>query len=403
MASGLSGQWNNKNIDLVKAEVKSQLDSVEAESGPKARFAKIISCIRAREASTSPHELLELYVYIVSALIHHKKWGGLSDSQIKKMLGLAYSLLQIQGIQPETSTLGFLYGEIHMALSQIYRTNGDHFAAAWEQQVSHQVSKRSPPGGESYQSLAKAIRAFRLGQIDRAYSEYLSVESNNASPKNNERAMIGRIRCMRLKKNFEACKTLIDNLFEHHNISTKFALELEWELYCIHASQDANLEPMIKSIQKKGTHHQAVYIMEAFLWALAWPQRNWVERLPKMSTVARNKELGAKSNPFFLKAVSCLEDCQDSSIPFIIRIKALGNILKSSNEFLAIDRELLFYIASSRWLAKSHSKTLAATVLGEYEGLSAKITQGSSADVLNIAQDLMERSWFKTNKHDTAI
>ena len=65
--------------------------------------------IKARETSSDSKDMLFLYIFIVSALIHHKNWGGLNNQQIKKLVGLAYSILQIRGIQPETSTLGFLW------------------------------------------------------------------------------------------------------------------------------------------------------------------------------------------------------------------------------------------------------------------------------------------------------
>ncbi|SMF68747.1 hypothetical protein SAMN06296036_12460 [Pseudobacteriovorax antillogorgiicola] len=394
MAKGRRIEWQSKNIDHTKKLIKTHLDHVTNEQGTRGRFEAIMRGIREREASSDPKDLLELYVYIMSALVHHKNWGGLSQQQIKKMVTLAYSILQMQDIQPETSTLGFLYGELHMALSQIYRTSGEHFSGAWEQQVSHHVSKKNPPGGESYQALAKAIRAFRLGQVARAYREYLSVETAEISRSQKESAMIGRIRCLRLDQRFDEAKELITQIESGAERSTKFSRELTWEAFCIKASLEQDLEPMIQSVQRKGSHYQAVYIMEAYLWSLAWPQRQWLDRLPKMSTIARNKKLQAKDLGFFMKAVLCLEECLDSSIPLVIRIKALGQMLKDSNQFIAIDRELLFFIASARWLAKSHSPTLAAIVLGEYEGLSSKISRGACLDVLQVADDLLQRNWY---------
>ena len=319
--------------------------------------------------------------------------GGLNRTQISRLSSLLIPYYSYREYSPKINPR-FSIWEVHLALSQIFRSDGEHFAASWEQQLSYQVSKRNPLGGEAYQALARAIRAFTLGQVDRAYQDYKTVKSIKCSTKMNEQALIGEIRCLRLKKDYESIGSLIDSYFEE-NISTRLALELEWELYCITASNEGDIEPMIRSVQKKGTHFQGVYILEAYLWALASSQRQWLARLPKLSTITRRKDLGVKDIPFFYKAVKCLLECQDSTVPFIIRIKSLGVIVKSTQDFVAIDRQMLFYVAAARWLAKSHSQTLAATVLGEYEGLSLKVSSGIHNDVLGLADDLIERQWYQ--------
>ncbi len=206
-------------------------------------------------------------------------------------------------------------------------------------------------------------------------------------------ARIGRVRCWRLLQEYATCLHHIE-IWSQKDSSERFINELHWERLCVTASCYQDLEPMILAVQRKGSHYQAVYVLESYLWAMSWPQRKWLDRLAKVSTVARNKTLRAKEVGFFLKAALCLEECSDSNIPLIVRIKALGNILKERNQFLAVDREMLFLVASSRWLAKSHSPTLAATVLGEYEGTSFKISRGKSNDSLNVASDLFSRSWY---------
>ena len=114
-----------------------------------------------------------------------------------------------------------------------------------------------------------------------------------------------------------------------------------------------------------------------------------------MQTIARKKDLRPRDLGFFLTAVLEFEKCQDSVIPFVIRLKNLGGILGQTNKFVSIDRELLFYVAATRWLAKNHSHDLAEATLCEYQGLSLKLSNGKSQDTLNIASDLMERNWFR--------
>jgi len=328
-------------------------------------------------------------------LVHHKNYGGLQHSQIKKLASLAYSLLQIQDIQPETSQLGFLYGEIHIALSQIYRKSGEHLAAAWEQQVSDHLAKKNLHGGLHYQALAKAIRAMRLGQMSRALHEYIIADSPEAPLRQQETARLGRIRCLRLMRQFQAASQLIQRSLLEGDQKERFILELEWEHICLETTQSQDMSDMIVSVQRKGRHYRAVYLLEAYLWALAAPQRKWLERLPKVATVQRNRSLQSKELGFFNRVMIQLEECQDSDIPLVIRIKSLGQLVQDINQFIAIDRQLLFYIAATRWLAKIHSPTLAAMMLGEYEGLCRKMTHGKCPDIFLMANDLMNRPWYR--------
>jgi hypothetical protein len=401
MAKGRRQEWQLKKIDQTKKDIKQELDEISAQKGPKERFAAIMRGIRNYETSTEAGDLLILYVYIMSALVHHKNHGGLQPSQIKKMTGRAYSLLQMQDIQPETSQLGFLYGEIHMALSQIHRKSGEHLTAAWEQQLSHHVAKKNPPGGDQYQALAKAIRAMRLGQISRALFEYTNADDPSLPDRQRQAAKLGRVRCLRLMGHFESARTMIAQYLREDEHPDRYYLELMWEDMCVDASVGCNLGRMIQAVQRRGSHYQAVYLVEAHLWALAVPQRHWLKRLPKVATIARNKNLQAKDLGFFLKVMLQLEECYDSSIPLVVRLKSLGQIIHDGNQFIAIDRQLLFYIAAARWLARVHSPTLAAIMLGEYEGYSRQISHGRHRDIFLIADDLMDRPWYQEQTYQT--
>ncbi|NRA63921.1 MAG: hypothetical protein HRU19_05525 [Pseudobacteriovorax sp.] len=387
-------RWTHTLIDSVKRQVKAELDGVLDQGGPKKRLAYIHKEIKKLESSVSSEDLLRLFVLIVSALLHHKQWGGLLTAQIKKLASLGYHVLQIQGVQPETSQMGFLYGEIHMALSQIFRQEGQHRAASWQQDVCKQVAKRKPPGGAGYQTLAKAIRGMRLGQVSQAFLEYKHALTLNLNEGQKETALMGQLRSLRLLQRRDEANHLIQELKAQDSYSRKFRGELDWETVCLEAMFCENLEPMIHSVQKSNFHHQPVYLLEAYLWVCAWPQRKWLEKLPKIRSMIRKKDFDTKSYPFFVKANRYLEQCFDKDIPLIIRIKDLGSIFQDSSQFLAIDRELLYYVAASRWLAKSQSPTLASTILGEYEGLCLKITRGQSNDVFRIAGDLYERGWY---------
>ena len=394
----LTSQWHIRDISETKKSIKSQLDEIYKKSGKKGRLEEIVQGIRKYENSSSSKEMLKLYIYIVSALVHQTKYGGFNKPQIKKLVDLAYSILQIQGIQPQTSKLGVLYGELHLAISQVYRTFGEHWEALWEQQISDQLSKKSPVGGLDFQSMSKGFRALRLGQAYRAINLLNEVDLNNLATRQANLVQLSIIKAFRLSGQNEKAQTAIEtfqNGLDRHVFNADLRQELDWEVFCLKASQESDLSSMVRSVKINGSHYQAAYIAEAFLWSHSVSKRKWLGTISKMQTIARKKDLRPRDLGFFLTAVLEFEKCQDSVIPFVIRLKNLGGILGQTNKFVSIDRELLFYVAATRWLAKNHSHDLAEATLCEYQGLSLKLSNGKSQDTLNIASDLMERNWFR--------
>lgn len=394
MKSKKKSTWQIKQIEKAKLQVKNELDNAFRVGGVKARFARIMAGIRQNEGAFNPDQLLLLFIYIVSALVHHARYEGLSQSQISRLINLAYTVLQIQGIQPETSSLSFLYGELHLALSQIYRLEGKNWTAAWEQQLSYMLSRRNPPGGEAFQLLSQGMCSLRLGHAVNAYAKFDLADNDTMSAGNLEKAKIGKIRALRLSGHYDKAKNFIRLVKLDNRFSKAGMREIAWEQLCLEASITNDLTEIISSVQRKGQHYEAVYIVEAFLWARAVSKRHWCDRLPKMQTIARKKDLGARDLGFFLKAATAFEECNEKIIPFVTRLKKLGVLLEKTHLFSSIDRELLFYLAAARWLARNRLPTLATLALWEYKGLSLKLSDGRSADVLNLAKDLLQRPWF---------
>ena len=85
--------WSLKNIQMVKDEVKEALDHRTGQNSKK-RLDAIMQGIRGLETSSDPKGLLYLYVYIMSALVHQSRFGGLSSKQIRKLKELAFTILK---------------------------------------------------------------------------------------------------------------------------------------------------------------------------------------------------------------------------------------------------------------------------------------------------------------------
>ena len=388
--------WSLKNIQMVKDEVKETLDCRTGQNSKK-RLDAIMQGIRGLETSSDPKGLLYLYVYIMSALVHQSRFGGLSSKQIRKLKELAFTILKVQNINPQTSKLGVLFGELHLAISLVYRSSGEHWAALWEEQISDQLCRKNPVGGVGFQSISKGMRALRVGQGTRAIGFFCTSMKQNLNRQQIELANIGLVRSLRLSGKIGQCEEVIQKFLSDKSIgSAVYHQELVWEHTCLKASKEKSLDEMVELIKPKNSHNRATYMVEAFLWSLAIRERHWVQSVPKIQTISRKEGLQARNLGFFLKAAYELETCNATFIPIVTRLNNLGKILSTTNRFVAIDRELLFLVASVRWLAKNQSFKLAEATLNEYEGLSLKLSDGRTNDVLNLAEDLFERPWYKS-------
>lgn len=389
-----SGQiWHISQIEAVKKAVKTSLDDAMTQGGVSARLKKIFEEIHLLEDRASPEDHLRLVVCVISAFVHHERYGGVSSSQIERLTTLAYGVLRLHGVRSETSRVSVLYGELHLALCQIHRKHGRHWAASWEQHMAHYLSRVNPPGGAAFQALSLGLRAHRLGHMRRADSELLVAEQGPLEVSHLELARISRVRTLRLSARYDEAHVLITATLANP-MTPRLASEVAWEKICLEAARQQDLAPMIKAVRKGGSHHSAVYMTEAYFWALCSHDSRWLERLPKMSTLGRNPKHEARSMGLFFEVAVKIEEIHNEDVPFVMRLKILGSLLENAATFSALDRELLLYLAATRWLARNRQYKLAATCLWEYKGSCLKLSDGVSSDVLGLAEDLLARPWF---------
>src|SRR5690606_8947015 len=143
----------------------------------KERLHRAMQRAAALETQPDARSQLTRFVLVMSTLVQHARYGGLTNTQVRRGAALASTILETLGIKPGTSQLSFLYGELHLVLSQIYRKDGAHWHAAWQQYEAMSKAKKSLPGGEAFQSLASANRAMRLGHARLALLHYERAES----------------------------------------------------------------------------------------------------------------------------------------------------------------------------------------------------------------------------------
>jgi hypothetical protein len=380
-------RWTEKSIQDTKARIKAELDTVERDQGAKAKAQFITDRIRALEATEDSGELLDLYVYLVSSLVHHIRFQHVNDQRIKKTLHLAHTILLSRGIREKVSRLSFLHGELHIITSQIERAKGHHWSAAWYQYLGDYVSRGETPGGDGFQSLSMANRSLRLGYAELAF-DGLKAAEQQLTGSLLAKCLINQVRALRLASDYAGALALIRDIRARDVVSDSLAMELDWEetIDQVRRNQDPSL--FLSTTRKGQTHYHASYLIETSLWLMAMPARSWLERLPNLENLKRRKDLNVKRDDQFFILAKTIQQGYDYEIPLGTRLKQLGQQLTQVNRLVNIDKELLCWAAASRFLTRSRCQSLAQLALQTYRSHCLTLSQGQSRDVLKVFTDM---------------
>lgn len=380
--------WRRADVEEEKVRVRSELDAVGAKEGMGERLQAALAAIRRLEGDTSSKGMLSRFVYSVSALVHHLAHGGLTGRQIAALAELGDAILKIQGVKPQSSQLSFLYGDLHLVLSEIYRREGRGWDATWEQLTSFYLSQRAPSGGRGFQAFACANQAIRLGHGPLAEAEFERAWRLGVPAKLKGRVLLERVKALRLVgKREEAANAFIDGK-KDCELSPDELKELQWEELCRKVAVDQDLRPLINAVRKGGEHFNPAYILEAFLWTRAVASREWLTRVQKLRGLAKHGEMTRKKSGFLYECVMVFETIYDQEIPADFRLHRLGELLHGAASLPTIDLELLLWSAAARWLIRMRAFRFATFSLAEYRGRSLRLSGGRSRDVLGVAADL---------------
>jgi len=332
---------------------------------------------------------------VTSALVHHERYSLLKSGEVSELFDLALSILKYKGFDPQRSRLKFLYGELFIILSQIYRRAGDQWNASWIQLMSTRYITDKTSQEYSRLVLGSAIRALRLGNIATAIAKFKDAESCNLPYRQKMRARIGNICALRLSHDHDPCGRLISETLNHEKINDRERSEILWQYMCLNAQSSQDISEIVKSVGPKGSHYFAEYYLEAYLWTRTVENRLWEEKLAKLNSMARSRSLAVHKIGYFYRCAQVIDDAYNMEIPYEIRLKQLGTILGQRHMLITIDKELLFLAAAARWLSRSHNFNMASMILNEYKSLCLRISSGLSEDVLCVLGNLFDKSWFR--------
>jgi hypothetical protein len=375
--------WTEAEINASKQRIKEELDQRQNQGGPEARQQLILDRLKHYEASEKPEELLDLFIYLVSALVHHSRYPYLTPSRYERLLEHARTILQSQGIREGRSRVSFLHGELHFIQSQIERQEGRHWTAAWHQFMGYHATRGEPPGGEGFQQLALGNRAMRLGHT-RLARRYLETAEGLLTGVLLERCRLSLLICLRLLGDKNAVMDRLIQLKNEPGVSEETRRELDWEKALHDFTETQDLVPLLILTKKGHPCYQTSYLVELSLLAMSTSSRQWLDRVPKLENLRRRKDLEVPRQDLCLGLAKTLQEAYDVERPLNQRLQRVGESLNAAQGLFNVEKELLYWAASARWLLRCRSEDLAALAQAEYESRCLLASDGKTRDIFRV-------------------
>ncbi len=391
--------WTVALVNQTKSDVRDEIDkAVVGNSDLGVRLSHILAQVARLQDEVNSPNLLRCLVYVMSALVHHERFGGLSMADVGRLFEIGKRILQWRGVKAGKSNLAFLHGELHLVMSQIFRREGEPLRSAWEQQLSERMSGATPVGGSpAHQAMALGLRAIRLGHAALAMHSFQDALKAGMAPPQRCRLQVEMVRTLRLCGMRGRAQAECNVFLQSDGLSANERAELQWEENCLALhGPDADLTPLLASVKKGQVHHAESYILEAFIWTRAVSSTEWLKRYPTVKSLARNPNLDFRGAGFLYRAARLLETSYDVDIPLLTRCERLGRVVFERDLLLGVDKELLVLAATARWLVRNHFFPLASLVIATYQGLSRTLSSGSASDTLGLVCDLVNKEWFQS-------
>ncbi len=374
--------WSSRSIESEKAEIRAWVETLPKEA--KGRMQALLKEVRHISKESGPRVPLRHFLLIVFTLAHHLRTGLLSEKEVHSLGYMGDALLRIQGVEPGKSRVAFLFGDLHLMLSQIFWKSGRQWDAAWEQFLATTQGGTSPQSGAGTPFLAMANRAFRLGQTGTALDWLTEADSLGLDAGLSAQADLKRLMIHRLRRDFPAAEALSGELSARPGLSNDEKREIEWERLCRGAESGEDIGELLNSVRRGKSHHEAEYAMEAFLWSRAVAPKRWIEQYPTFRKLVYSSAIEPKSKDPLFAAVQSIEACYDASVSLGRRLRDLGEALSQVSKLVNVGHEVLVWAAALRWVTRVNLKQARRLVEEEYASLSRKLTGGKHADALGL-------------------
>lgn len=388
-------EWS---IDLLKDHIETlikDLEEKEASQGAKGKLYFIIEKIGQLSDYSNRKKAIELYIYLFAAFLHNNEKGGLSSKEVGGLKRLMSQVLKDVSKGADNSLYLSMQYCFHHLLSEMSVKKSQYLLSSWELYSINRNRREIPEGIEGKIHLGAGFSLLRHANASRAILEFQQAERVLSHDQGWFQARVGNIKSMRLaSRHEEALRLIEEGLSLLDSNCGEFYKLISWEKLLIEYAIGGDLDPIVAAVQRGKEHHEASFLGEAFLLVRAIKYKKWLDRLPKVSTIMTKPGYSRERLGVFFKALHQFEFSDDASISFDTRFDLFRSSLNDVNDFYSIEHVLLYYLALARWLSRNHCRQHAALVLGEYEGLSLRLTEGKNRDVLFFAEDILAKNWY---------
>ena len=222
---------------------------------------------------------------------------------------------------------------------------------------------------------------------------FASAEKGQLTPRDAGRARTGRIQALRLSGRHQAARDLAQmTLARAETFLPHAQAEALWESRCLEValdSGDTSLQGLFVLCKPGKPHYTTSYLLELCLWSYAVTSPKYLTDMVRMETLRRKKSLNFDPYGDILKFCRDLEDLYGGDLTFPRKFARIERMAAAVNRFRQLSFRLLGWLSIARWLARHKSQKLALFVVTEYRGLSLRLSDGLSQDVLGIADGLL--------------
>ncbi len=384
--------WRRPAIDEMKRTVKAELDQVLAASNEAARLNYILEQIQLLEEASEGSSHLRRFVLVMSALVHHERYGGLSKKQIQDLGALGQAILRVVGVKTGHTPTSFLYAEMHAIMSDIHYSNGEFLSSLWERQLGAHAAVMTAEH-LSRQNYGMGLSALRLGNITSAVQCFEKALAEGEDQGHHDRIRMHLLKAKRLSGDREEAYAMITRCAAEMEDQACLN-ELKWEKALLDLASSQDLGELFALSKRGQPLHASSYLLELFLWTSAHAKTKWSEKIAKVSTLGSQRSLDFHRYTHLYAVAQNIEQAYDVEIPFAKRLLDIKKILPRIQLLRQVDQELLAWLSLARWLYRSHHYPMASMIFHEYQALCLKLSRGASRDVLGIAQDLAEVDWL---------
>ena len=389
------GTWQVKTVIASRASVQAELADMANLSGPIASLNYAASQMFQLGQEEHARSDLRRFHFTIAALKLHQRHGGLTRAQVQHAITLAQGLLLANGIKPDAPRLAFLHADLQSVLGKLHRRRGSHWLAAWEQGGALDIVAACQPALIAEHHVLLAQRLTRLGQAAAALHHLDQAAAAGLTPSQHHLEQTWRARLYRWSGHPAKAQEMVAQALRSAPEVAARTQAWQWEQACLLLTMTGDASALLTCVGKKGTHPQARHQLEASLWLRAVATRQVAGRLVLVRTFARKHGTDARSTGLLYKAALALEQCYHPDVPLSVKLAHLGTALAKASHLAHVEQELLLWAGAARFLARSRVESAAAMALGEYVGLSLRLSSGMERDVLGVAGDMISRRWFR--------